>query len=261
VDVGKLYGSFQEFATKAGPVKNLNSLTESQRRTKMANIREDYLFFFADIAQNSTSLYTSKGLIKNASTALLMQGKISESVNALGGKMSKTTTYIQLSNRLEALHDIVSNLGMALQELQTVIKKVKDPPSQRYPKMKTRQGDNQFVDKLYYDVLSEWLRVLAHCHKLENAVRNMSAQFAKVEGLKRIASNYATELDTLPQILSTYKSIDNEAKAIFPDYRPMRFESKIKFQKAVDRVTGREAKRRSLVEANTKLLSRLEEIF
>jgi hypothetical protein len=262
MDVGKLYANFQEFATGPDrPIKNLNTLTASQRRTKMAQLREDYLFFLADVAQNSTSLYTSKGLIKNAITTLRMQSKIAESVNALGGKMSKTATYIQLANRLEALHADVSNLGMALQELQMVIKKVKDAPSQRYPKMKTRQGENQFVDKLYYDVLTEWLRVLAHSHKVENAVRAMSAQFAKIEGLKRLVSKHRTELDTLPEILSTYKSINNEAKATFPNYRPMLFESKVKFAEAMDHATKRKSKRRALVEANQNLLSRLEEIF
>ena len=149
---------------------------------------------------------------------------------------------------------------MALQKLQMTIKKVKDPPRQRYPKMDTKQGDNQFVDKLYYDVLTEWLRVLAHCHKVENSVRTMSAQFVKVKGLKGISKD-RHGMDTLPEILDKYKAINNEAKATFPNYRPMLFESKVKFAEAMDHATKRKSKRRALVKANQELLSRLEEIF
>jgi len=260
-DIRRLYAGFNEFTEgEDRPIKNLNTMTDSQRKTKMARLREDYLFFFADVAQNSTSLYTSKGLIQNAIETLRMQSKLANSVNALGGKMENSVTYTQLADRLQALYDNVSNLGMALQKLQMTIKKVKDPPRQRYPKMDTKQGDNQFVDKLYYDVLTEWLRVLAHCHKVENSVRTMSAQFVKVKGLKGISKD-RHGMDTLPEILDKYKAINNDAKATFPNYRPMLFESKVKFAEAMDHATKRKSKRRALVKANQELLSRLEEIF
>ena len=103
--------------------------------------------------------------------------------------------------------------------------------------------------------------MLAHCHKVENAVRSFSSELEKVDGMKSIVSTHKTALDTLPAILSTYKSINSEAKTIFLNYRPMQSEPMERFSGAMDKALGREQKRQTLVETNKKLLSRLEEIF
>ena len=260
-DIERLYEDFKRFAMTLGPVKNLNSLTPSVRSTKQKNLRNDYLDLLMDVTQHSTSLYTSKGLIRNAAVTIKMQSKIADSVNASGGKMSSRYTYDTLANSLNKLVDIVDDLGMSLQDLQTVIKGIKDKPSINYPKMDTHQGKGQYVDKLYYSVITEWLRVLAHCHKVENAVRSFSSELEKVDGMKSIVSTHKTALDTLPGILSTYKSINSEAKTIFLNYRPMQSEGMERFSGAMDKALGREQKRQTLVETNKKLLSRLEEIF
>jgi hypothetical protein len=260
-DIENLYEDFKNFASTLGPAMGLNSLNSNNLTKKIKTLREDYLDLLMNVTQHSTSLYTSKGLIRNAAVTIKMQSKIADSVNAGGGKMSSRYTYETLSHTLTKLVDIVDDLGMALQDLQSSMKAVKGTPSKVYPRMDTKQGKNQRVDKVYYVVLTEWLRVLAHCHKVENAVRNFSSQLEKVDSMKSIVSTHKTALDTLPGILSTYKSIDSKAKTIFPKYKPMRSEPIARFTEAMDKATGREKKRLTLVETNKKLLSRLEEIF
>jgi hypothetical protein len=218
----ELYELLDSFARETGPVKNITKQTSTwdilniKSPGKFSKLQEEYNELLTSVSMNAVSVYTSQGRIQNAISMLQMQAAISDKVIKYGEKMGKRKNYIHLSTLLKATLKEVQQLQQLLEKLKLEIRKIKAPRGKNYPKMKTSGGTVR-VDKLYYDVLIEFLRVVSQCHKvqanslaIEKGIREIARASDIMRKIDFIKPSEVSE-DKLRRVFTVYRHINSQA--------------------------------------------------